>query len=109
LNATIIEACTCPMFCQCYFSTKPAAHGPGCCGKDAKADKEGALYCRFNNVFQVNSGSFGATKLDGLKFWVAGDLGGDFSKGQMDWANVHFDPAVTKEQREGITTILGKL
>ena len=23
-NATIIEACSCPMFCQCYFNTKPA-------------------------------------------------------------------------------------
>jgi len=26
MNATIIEACSCPMFCQCYFSTKPAGH-----------------------------------------------------------------------------------
>ena len=26
MNATIIEACSCPMFCQCYFTTKPAAH-----------------------------------------------------------------------------------
>src|ERR1700730_17054778 len=27
MNATIIEACSCPMFCQCYFNDKPAAHG----------------------------------------------------------------------------------
>ncbi len=27
INATVIEACSCPMFCQCYFNTKPAAHG----------------------------------------------------------------------------------
>ncbi len=26
LNATVIEACTCPMFCQCYFDSKPAGH-----------------------------------------------------------------------------------
>ena len=26
VNATAIEACSCPMFCQCYFNTKPAAH-----------------------------------------------------------------------------------
>src|SRR5678816_2445098 len=26
-NATIIEACSCPMFCQCYFNARPA--GPG--------------------------------------------------------------------------------
>ena len=26
MNATAIEACSCPMFCQCYFSTGPAGH-----------------------------------------------------------------------------------
>ncbi len=26
VNATVIEACSCPMFCQCYFATEPAAH-----------------------------------------------------------------------------------
>ena len=26
LNASIIEACSCPMFCQCYFNTSPAGH-----------------------------------------------------------------------------------
>ena len=25
-NGTVIEACSCPMFCQCYFNTEPAAH-----------------------------------------------------------------------------------
>jgi hypothetical protein len=100
LNATIIEACSCPMFCQCYFNTKPASHG------DHGGDNH---FCRFNNAFQVNRGSYGAVKLDGAKFWVAGDLGGDFSMGQMDWAILTFDPSVTKEQREGITTILTKL
>jgi hypothetical protein len=107
MNATIIEACSCPMFCQCYFDTKPAAH-PGCCppGSDPKLAPR---YCRFNNAFQVNKGTYGSVKLDGAKFWIAGDLGGDFSKGQMDWAVVHFDPAVTKEQRDGIVAIAGAL
>ena len=107
MNATIIEACSCEMFCQCYFNATPSAH-PGCCppGSDPKAPPR---YCKFNNAFQVNKGTFGAVKLDGAKFWVAGDLGGDFSKGQMDWAEVHFDPAVTKEQRDGIVAILGSL
>src|ERR1700682_1727084 len=27
MNATIIEACSCPMFCQWYFNDKPAGHG----------------------------------------------------------------------------------
>jgi hypothetical protein len=48
-------------------------------------------------------------KLDGAKFWVAGDLGGDFSKGQMDWAVLHFDPSVTEPQRKAITEILPRL
>jgi len=107
MNATIIEACSCPMFCQCYFDSKPAGH-PGCCppGSDPK---DPPRYCKFNNAFRVNKGNYGAVQLDGAKFWVAGDLGGDFSKGQMDWAVVHFDPAVTKEQREGVVAVLGAL
>lgn len=105
-NATIIEACSCPMFCQCYFNTKPAEH-PGCCPpNDPSAPPR---YCRFNNAYRVNRGNYGTTKLDGAKFWVAGDLGGDFSKNEMNWAVAHFDPAVTKEQREGIVAALGQL
>ncbi len=101
-NATIIEACSCPMFCQCYFNTKPAAHHMGCAG----CKVEGERYCRFNNVFRVNAGSYGEVKLDGAKFWLAGDLGGDFSKGQMDWAVLAFDKSTTKEQRDGIAAII---
>jgi hypothetical protein len=99
-NATIIEACSCPMFCQCYFNMKPASHHGHAGGGDEH-------FCKFNNAFKVNKGQAGAVKLDGVKFWVAGDLGGDFSKGQMDWAVLTFDPSVTKEQREAIGKILG--
>ncbi len=105
MKATIIEACSCPMFCQCYFDTKPADH-PGCCppGSDPTAPPR---YCRFNNAFRVDHGSFGDVKLDGAKFWLGGDLGGDFTKGQMMWCRLHFDPAVTKAQRDAITQVLG--
>ncbi|HET9952198.1 MAG TPA: DUF1326 domain-containing protein [Candidatus Eisenbacteria bacterium] len=106
LNATIIEACSCPMFCQCYFSTKPAAHG----GEHAEHGGMAAEhYCRANNVFRVNKGTYGSTKLDGAKFWIGMDLGAEFSDGEMDWAVLHFDPSVTKEQRAGIVAALGKL
>jgi hypothetical protein len=101
-NATIIEACTCPMFCQCYFNPMPSPHHMGCAG----CMKEGERYCRFNNAFRVNHGHWGAVKLDGAKFWLAGDLGGDFTKGQMDWAIVVYDKATTKEQREALAQIL---
>ena len=106
LNATIIEACSCPMFCQCYFSTKPAGHA-GMHAEHGGAAEE--HFCRANNVFRVNKGHYGSTSLDGAKFWIGMDLGAEFSDGEMDWAVLHFDPSVTKAQREGITTALGKL
>jgi uncharacterized protein DUF1326 len=103
LNASIIEACSCPMFCQCYFGMKPAQHtgheGHGGAGH----------FCRFNNAFRVNKGNYKGVKLDGAKFWVAGDLGGDFSKGQMDWAVVTFDKSLSKDQRDAIGGILAHL
>lgn len=98
MNATIIEACSCPMFCTCYFDSKPAA---------AMGHEGMEHYCRFNNAFRVNKGNVGSVKLDGAKFWVAGDLGAEFGDGEMDWAAVTFDPSVTKEQRDAIAMVLG--
>ena len=43
--------------------------------------------------------------LDGLKFWIAGDLGADFSK-SGEWAEITFEPSATKQQRDAITTIV---
>ena len=99
-NATIIEACSCPMFCQCYFNDKPAAHG-------GHGEHGGERFCRFNRAFRVNKGIFGRTKLAGVKFWMAGDLGGDFSANQMEWAVLTFEPSTTREQRTALATILG--
>jgi hypothetical protein len=98
MNATIIEACSCPMFCQCYFATKPASHGEG-----------HEHFCRFNNAFKVNKGHHGATKLDGVMFWIGGDLGAEFADGEMDWAVLTFDKKMTKEQRDGVAAIMGAL
>ncbi len=109
MNATIIEACSCPMFCQCYFAPAPAGHsasGGGMAGHDMGAMEH---YCRANNVFRVNKGMYGSTKLDGAKFWLSMDLGDDFSDGTMKWCVVTFDPAVTPAQREGIAAIVGNL
>jgi hypothetical protein len=108
MNATIIEACSCPMFCQCYFGTQPAAHGEG--GRDAHAGHQhgagGEHYCKFNNAYRVNKGHFGDVRLDGAKFWLYGDLGDEFSDGEMDWAVLTFDPSVKPEQRAGIITAM---
>jgi len=95
-NATIIEACSCTMFCPCYFSTVPSGHGHG-----SMVDH----YCRFNMGYRVNQGTFGNVSLNGIKFWIAGDLGADFSKG-AEWAEITFEPSVKKEQRDAITTIV---
>jgi hypothetical protein len=102
MNATIIEACSCPMFCQCYFASKPAGHAAH---EGMSAESE--HYCRANNVFKVNKGMYGTTKLDGAKFWLAMDLGDDFSDGTMKWLIVTWDPSVTPAQRAGIMQILG--
>jgi hypothetical protein len=101
LNTTVIEACTCPMFCQCYFASRPAGHHSHA--------GEAEHFCRFNNAYKVNKGHHGATSLDGAKFWISGDLGGDFSHGQMDWAVLTFDKALTKEQRDGLLAMLPHL
>ncbi|HEY7473938.1 MAG TPA: DUF1326 domain-containing protein [Vicinamibacterales bacterium] len=96
MNATIIEACSCAMFCPCYFSTVPTGHGHGDMVEH---------FCRFNMAYRVNQGTFKGVPLAGLKFWIAGDLGADFSKG-AEWAEITFEPSAKKEQREAITTII---
>lgn len=101
INSTVIEACTCPMFCQCYFASKPAGHH--------QHDGQTSHFCRFNNAYRINKGHHGATRLDGAKFWISGDLGGDFSHGEMDWAVLTFDKGLSKEQRDGIAAILPRL
>ncbi len=104
LNATVIEACSCPMFCQCYFNTKPAAH------HDHHGGAEGAKhFCRANNAYKVNKGHYGAVALDGAKFWISADLGGDFSQGQLDWAVLTFDKGLSKAQRDAVLEIAGHI
>jgi hypothetical protein len=91
INASYIEACSCELFCACYFNTAP--------------DKD---FCKFNNVVRINTGHVGNVKLDGLKFWMAGDLGGDFTKG-FKTAYVTFEPSATKEQVDATMAIVAKL
>jgi hypothetical protein len=107
MNATVIEACSCPMFCQCYFNTKPASHAV--MGHAGHHGGEAAHFCRANNAYRINKGRFGDVSLDGAKFWIASDLGGDFSKGEMDWAVLYFDKALSQPQRDAIQEIAGKL
>jgi hypothetical protein len=105
MNATVIEACSCPMFCTCYFgSGHPASTHNMDMGSHAEEH-----FCRFNNAYRVNKGSYKGVKLDGAKFWISGDLGGDFTQGRMDWAVVTFDRATSQAQRDGLVAIIGNL
>lgn len=99
-----IEACSCPTFCQCYFTGQPALHETG-----AAEQQHAMRFCRFNNAFRITQGHFGETKLDGMKFWMAGDLGGDFSKGQMDWCVLRFEPSATPQQREAAAQVVNHI
>ena len=104
MNATAIEACSCPMFCQCYFNTKPAGHG-----EHAGHGGGSTHFCRANLAYKINKGHYGKTRLDGAKFWVATDLGGDFSKGEMDWGVLYFDKALSPAQRDAIAAVAGRI
>lgn len=104
VNATVIEACSCPMFCQCYFTQKPAAHA-GHAGQGPVSKH----FCRANLVYKINKGYFGATRLDGAKFWIATDLGDDFSRGQLDWAVLYFDQALSQVQRDAIAVVVNRI
>lgn len=95
INATPIEAGTCPHFCMCYFNSHPAGHH-----ENGKTEH----FCKFNNAYKVNKGHYGNIDLARAKFWLSGDLGGDFSTGQMDWVVATFDKGTSVEQRQVLGT-----
>jgi Protein of unknown function (DUF1326)/Putative zinc-finger len=100
INATVIEACSCPTFCQCYFNQQPAAHA-----HNGKSEH----FCRGNLAYQINKGKYGSEILDGVKFWLAADFGSDFSQKELLWAVLYFDPSLNMKQREAIQTIFSHL
>jgi uncharacterized protein DUF1326 len=100
VNATVIEACSCPMFCQCYFNDKPAGH------HTPEGHKH---FCKGNLAWKINKGRYGDVKLDGVKFWMAGDLGGDFRTGQGEWAVLTHDRSTTAAQREAVGVFLKRI
>ena len=93
IKADYIEACSCHLFCPCYFNTSP----------------EGGHHCEFNNAIKISEGHVGDVKVDGTKVRLSGNLGGDFSKGHMKGAVMTFDTAVTKPQQEAIKFLMGQI
>ena len=98
-NGTVIEACSCQMFCPCYFNTEPAEH----------AGHDPSHFCEFNMAYKVNEGHHGDTDLAGVKFWIAGDLGASWEDGKTEWAVVTFAPGTTDAQKGGVATALGHI
>ncbi|MBS1723167.1 MAG: DUF1326 domain-containing protein [Armatimonadetes bacterium] len=92
IKADYIEACSCSAFCSCYFNTGP----------------EGGMMCEFNNAVKIAQGHVGDVKLDGKKFWLSGDLGGDFTKG-MKSAVVTFDTGTSQAEKDAIMYLIQKV
>jgi hypothetical protein len=94
VNATIIDGCSCRLLCPCIFGS------PATVGSAATHQHAGHKSCYFNAAFRVNRGHHDDVKLDGLKFWFAGD------KGDARTVELTFEPSATREQREGIRSFL---
>lgn len=93
-----IEACSCDLFCPCYFNDHASHQGTG------------AHRCTFNNVARFAAGKYGDVNLTGLKVWLSGDLGADWAtKGQAGWLVVTFEPRATKAQKDGVMAVMTKL
>ena len=56
VKADYIEACSCHLFCSCYFNTGP----------------EGGEMCEFNNAVKITEGHVGDVKLDGVTVTLTG-------------------------------------
>jgi len=104
MTASYIEACSCDMFCPCYFNDHSTNHMA--MSGEHHAEEH---FCRANLVLKVDKGTYKDVKLDGAKIWLATDLGSDWSTGKDSWLVVNFDPSVTKEQQAALADILGQL
>jgi Protein of unknown function (DUF1326) len=103
MTASYIEACSCDMFCPCYFNTHSTNHME----MGEKHSEE--HFCRANLVLKVDKGYYKDVKLDGAKVWIGSDLGSDWSTGKDSWLVVNFDPSVSNEQQAALADILGQL
>ena len=94
MNATIIDGCSCRMLCPCIFGS------PATVGSAATHQHAGHRACYFNQAFRVNRGHYGKVRLDGLKFWLAGN------KGDAKTVELTFEPSATSDQRAAIRVFM---
>lgn len=92
MKADCVEACSCHLFCQCYFN-KHAEHP----------------MCEFNMAVTVREGHSGNVDLRNAKYWLTGDIGDQWgTEKKGTWVVVSFDPKTTKEQRDALGPIILK-
>ncbi|HVS74667.1 MAG TPA: DUF1326 domain-containing protein [Candidatus Acidoferrales bacterium] len=96
ITASYIEACSCDMFCPCYYNNRSTLH-------------DGMQFCRANLVLKVDKGYYKDVKLDGAKVWIATDLGSNWSTGKDSWMVANFDSQVSPAQKAALGDILGQL
>jgi hypothetical protein len=92
IDAVVIEACSCNLFCPCWFNGGP-----------------GREYCLFNFAIQVKKGHYGSVKLDGMKIWKSGDGGSDLTDGELDSQVVTFEPSATAAQVDAALKVLAHI
>ncbi|HET6644113.1 MAG TPA: DUF1326 domain-containing protein [Fimbriimonadales bacterium] len=92
VDADYIEACSCNMFCMCYFNSHP----------------EGEMFCEFNNAIKITKGHVGNVVVDGAKVWLSGDLGGDFTEG-MKGAVITYDTGTSQEKKDALKFLISKI
>jgi len=92
VKADYIEACSCHLFCPCYFNTGP----------------EGGQRCEFDMAVKIADGHVGGVDVTGMKYWLSGDLGGDWVNG-MKGVVVTVEPKSTKPQRDALVFLLGQI
>ena len=104
INVSVLESCSCPVFCQCFFTGKPPASMTMHQGHAAAQH-----VCRFNQAYKVNTGHAGSVRLDGARFWFLGDAGDDFEKPKLDWAVLTFDSGLPAGTRDALLDVLRHL
>jgi len=89
VQATFLDACSCNLLCPCFFNTHP--------------DKD---FCKYNTAIKIEKGNYGEVKLNGMKVWMSGDMGADFSSGELKSMYLTFEPSATQEQVDAAMKVL---
>lgn len=97
MKADYVEACSCHLFCPCYFKD---SHGH----KHAEHPD-----CEFNMAVAVREGHSGDVQLANARYWLTGNLGDKWgTEGKAKWVTVSFDPSTSKAQRDALAPIILK-